>query len=59
MAALWENTEKLSSFLDKVNEFDAIFYVGGELDKHSRICSKGRLKADSVYSFVVMHSLRF
>lgn len=27
--ALWENTEKLSSFLEKVNEFDAIFYVGG------------------------------
>lgn len=29
LSALWENTEKLSSFLDKVDQFDAIFYVGG------------------------------
>lgn len=27
--ALWENTEKLSSFLGRASEFDAIFYPGG------------------------------
>lgn len=27
--ALWKNTEKLSSFLGRAKEFDAIFYVGG------------------------------
>lgn len=27
--ALWKNTEKLSSFLGKAGQFDAIFYVGG------------------------------
>lgn len=27
--ALWEKTEKLSSFLGRAKEFDAIFYVGG------------------------------
>ncbi|KAL2845882.1 class I glutamine amidotransferase-like protein [Aspergillus pseudoustus] len=26
---LWKNTHKLSDFLSRVNEFDAIFYVGG------------------------------
>ena len=26
---VWKNTEKLSSFVGKANEFDAIFYVGG------------------------------
>ncbi|KAK3687709.1 DJ-1/PfpI family protein [Podospora appendiculata] len=28
-AALWENTAKLSSFLGKADEFDALFYPGG------------------------------
>ncbi|KAI9848394.1 MAG: hypothetical protein M1837_000188 [Sclerophora amabilis] len=28
-SALWKNTEKLSSFLGRANEFAAIFYVGG------------------------------
>lgn len=28
-SALWENTEKLSTFLRRANEFDAIFYPGG------------------------------
>jgi len=28
-SALWENTEKLSTFLGRANEFDAIFYPGG------------------------------
>lgn len=27
--SLWKNTEKLSSFVGKSKEFDAIFYVGG------------------------------
>ncbi|KAK4903112.1 hypothetical protein LTR27_000040 [Elasticomyces elasticus] len=27
--ALWKNTEKLSSFLGKSDQFDAVFYVGG------------------------------
>lgn len=27
--SLWKKTEKLSDFKDRVNEFDAIFYVGG------------------------------
>jgi len=27
--ALWKNTEKLSSFAGKADQFDAIFYVGG------------------------------
>lgn len=27
--ALWKNTEKLSSFVGRAKEFDAIFYVGG------------------------------
>lgn len=27
--SLWENTSKLSSFLGKADQFDAIFYVGG------------------------------
>ncbi|KKK12647.1 hypothetical protein AOCH_001349 [Aspergillus ochraceoroseus] len=27
--SLWKNTEKLSDFLPRVGEFDAIFYVGG------------------------------
>lgn len=26
---LWENTEKLSSFLGKAKQFEAIFFVGG------------------------------
>lgn len=26
---LWKNTEKLSSFVGRAKEFDAIFYVGG------------------------------
>ncbi|PMD47676.1 putative chaperone protein HSP31 [Hyaloscypha variabilis F] len=28
-SALWENTEKLSTFLGRAKEFDAIFYPGG------------------------------
>lgn len=27
--ALWKNTEKLSKYLGKADEFDAVFYVGG------------------------------
>lgn len=27
--ALWKKTEKLADFRDRVDEFDAIFYVGG------------------------------
>jgi putative intracellular protease/amidase len=27
--ALWKNTHKLSEFLGKADEFDAVFYVGG------------------------------
>jgi putative intracellular protease/amidase len=27
--SLWKNTEKLSSFIGKADQFDAIFYVGG------------------------------
>lgn len=27
--ALWKNTDKLSKYLGKAAEFDAIFYVGG------------------------------
>lgn len=27
--ALWKSTEKLSSFVGRANEFDAILYVGG------------------------------
>ncbi|KAL4876949.1 class I glutamine amidotransferase-like protein [Aspergillus karnatakaensis] len=27
--ALWKNTHKLEEFVDRVDEFDAIFYVGG------------------------------
>lgn len=30
--ALYENTEKLSSFVGKANEFDALFYVGGKVE---------------------------
>ena len=26
---LWKNTEKLSSFIGKADQFDAVFYVGG------------------------------
>jgi putative intracellular protease/amidase len=26
---LWENTQKLSTFLGKAKEYDAIFFVGG------------------------------
>jgi hypothetical protein len=26
---LWENTQKLSSFLGKAKDYDAIFFVGG------------------------------
>jgi putative intracellular protease/amidase len=26
---LWENTEKLSTFLGRAKEYDAIFFVGG------------------------------
>lgn len=26
---LWEQTEKLETFLGRAGEFDAIFYVGG------------------------------
>jgi hypothetical protein len=28
-SALWENTEKISNFLGRSREFDAIFYPGG------------------------------
>ncbi|EGP83149.1 uncharacterized protein MYCGRDRAFT_77354 [Zymoseptoria tritici IPO323] len=28
-SALWENTEKLSDYIGKASQFDAIFYVGG------------------------------
>lgn len=28
-SALWKNTHKLSDFVSRVSEFDAIFYVGG------------------------------
>jgi putative intracellular protease/amidase len=28
-SALWENTEKLSTFLGRAKEFDVIFYPGG------------------------------
>ncbi|KAJ5612872.1 hypothetical protein N7510_006066 [Penicillium lagena] len=28
-SALWENTEKISTYLGRANEFDAIFYPGG------------------------------
>jgi putative intracellular protease/amidase len=28
-SALWENTEKLSDYLGKASQFDAVFYVGG------------------------------
>lgn len=27
--SLWKNTEKLSDFVGRANEFDAIFFVGG------------------------------
>jgi putative intracellular protease/amidase len=27
--SLWENTEKLSDYVGKADQFDAIFYVGG------------------------------
>lgn len=27
--SLWKNTEKLSSFVGKAKDFDAIFFVGG------------------------------
>lgn len=27
--SLWKDTEQLSSFIGRANEFDAIFYVGG------------------------------
>jgi hypothetical protein len=27
--SLWKNTEKLSTFLGKADQFDGIFYVGG------------------------------
>lgn len=27
--SLWKNTEKLSKFVGKADEFDAVFYVGG------------------------------
>lgn len=28
-SAVWENTEKLSTFLGRASEFDAVFYPGG------------------------------
>jgi putative intracellular protease/amidase len=38
-SALWENTEKLSTFLGRAKEFDAIFYPGG----HGRMSYPGTL----------------
>ena len=37
-SALWKNTEKLSSFVGRAGEFDAIFYVGG----HGRKCPESQ-----------------
>jgi putative intracellular protease/amidase len=33
--SIWKNTEKLSSFVGRANDFDAIFYVGGHGREHS------------------------
>jgi putative intracellular protease/amidase len=38
--ALWKNTEKLSSFLGKADQFEAIFYVGGHGRKYPSLPSK-------------------
>jgi putative intracellular protease/amidase len=35
---LWKNTEKLSGFLGRAKEFEAIFFVGGHGRKTNRIC---------------------
>lgn len=44
--SLWKNTEKLSNFVGRAKEFDAIFYVGGHgrksawaLDPRTPLCS--------------------
>ena len=41
--SLWKNTEKLSSFLGKADQFDAVFYVGG----HGRIYNSAQLAVSS------------
>ena len=39
---LWKHTEKLSSFIGRAKEFDAIFYVGGHGRKCHLLCSSHR-----------------
>ncbi|KAK0270717.1 hypothetical protein LTR35_013999 [Friedmanniomyces endolithicus] len=57
--SLWKNTEKLSSFLGKADQFDAIFYVGGHgpmfdlaVDKDSQQLIKEFYEAGKIVSAV-------